>query len=80
MRNVFIAIAIVLGSASSVVHANEQEDAADRIRSDGERAGNRGDVERQREANRAADRAETSCPAGARQTERDYNKGVCNAS
>ena len=53
----------------------ESKEAAERLRGDAERAFNRGDDEREKEAREMADKAEDSAPDRARDIEREHNRG-----
>lgn len=77
-----ILLTALLALFSSVALGQKGEsprEVGERLRGDAERAENRGERERAREARQAAGRAERSNVDGARQIERDYNRGGSNS-
>lgn len=72
---VLMMILAVLSGTAMADKGDNPRDVAGRLRNDAERAANRGDYAREREAREAANKAEGRDADGARQVERDYNRG-----
>jgi hypothetical protein len=67
-------LAVLSGTAMADKGDNPRE-VASRLRNDAERSANRGDYAREHEAREAANKAEGRDADGARQVEREYNRG-----
>lgn len=75
-KTIFLTALLALFSSVALGQKGESpKEVAERLRGDAVRAENRGDRERAREAREAAGRAEKKDADGARQVERDYNRG-----